>query len=396
MQAKRKLIRKKTVTKKQKIVVPPARPSKVQKPKGIDQSLHIFLSIIWAFVRYGFVFALGAVLMLMIVIVFGTILYARVVSSYSGANLRETTKTIVDSRFHAPVQTDGRKNILVLGTDVLGNRDSDTIRTDTLMVASISVDSGKITLISLPRDLWIASQSAKINSIYQQDLQAKSLPTGQAGSQLSAIVGDITSLTIHHTVVIDIATVAKIVDAFGGIDINVERSFVDYQFPRSDVDVRVVRDPKKLYEVVAFTSGIEHMSGDRVLKYIRSRHSNDPIEGSDDARVKRQQLVIATLLSKVKDPTLVRQPEVLGKLYKIYRDEFEKALSMEEIGSVAWQLMIHHRSPEIQSYQLPIEGVSEHPVLTHPERFPGGAWVYVPIKSDWSDVHAVISTWNQE
>lgn len=384
--SRQKTVRKKT---QKKLIAIPAVTYQVQKPTGMDRPLHIFLHTIFLICSFLFTLLLGAAMMLILIGFLFMTLYTRVIAQNAGHDPLQLVRTIAQSRLQLPIQSDGRENILVLGTDILGNRDSEQVRTDTMMIASIGLDRGDVKLISFPRDLWIASQSAKINALYEKELTTKT-------SIVSVVLGDISGLPIHHTIIVDIETMANIVDAFGGLDITVERSFVDNQFPRTDVDVRKERDPRKLYETVAFTKGVEHMTGDRILQFIRSRHSTDPIEGSDDGRVHRQQLVIATLLAKLKDPMLARQPEVLGRLYKLYEEKFSSELPVTEISALFWQLLRHHATPQIHSYQFPIQGSSNDPLIYHPEHFASGAWVYEPIDPTWKEVRSRIQQWIEE
>ena len=110
-------------------------------------------------------------------------------------------------------------------------------------------------------------------------------------------------------------------------------------FPRAGVDVATVRDPKLLYETVNFTQGIEHMSGKRALTYLRSRHSTDEIEGTDEGRIARQKQVIQALMSSLLKKELITNPAKLGKLYAMYARDFEKSFSIEEGAATLRMLM---------------------------------------------------------
>ncbi len=362
-----------------------------QKPQTLDKVLHFSLIFVWNLIKYGVVFLCGAIVTLILLILVVSVLYVRAITTAAGVPPQVLFETAVESKNFSITQSDGRKNILILGIDSLENRNTTSLLTDTVMVASVGITKGDVKLVSVPRDLWIASESAKINSLLEKGVREKRPENGQ--EIIRNALFDLTGLPIHHLVTIDIATVGKIVDALGGLDIDIEKTFIDYQFPRADVDVTKERDPKKLYEVIAFTKGKEHMSGDRVLRFVRSRHSPDPFEGSDDGRVRRQQKVIAALLQDLQNPTIARNPETIGKLIGLYDTHFENQLPKKEVAAIGWELFKTQQKPHISSYQLPIQGATSSAVLYHPERFPGGAWVYLPIDASYSQIRELVRSW---
>lgn len=365
---------------KRKKIVAPVLPT-TEAPVGLDRALHLSVRLIAGILKYLSIFILGGIVASVLTLILCSGAYLRRISATSGLSVNQilqitTTMRAEVNESHTP------QTILVLGTDALANRDEVSKLTDTILLVTVDPKQGKISTISFPRDLWIASQSSKVNGIYQ-----RGMPTMQQ------VMHGISGRSIDNTVVIDIKTVGTMIDALGGLDVQIERSFVDYRFPRADVDVRVERDPAKLYETVAFTKGLEHMSGDRAIRFIRSRHSPDVIEGSDDARVRRQQLVIAALIAKVQDPMLLRNPEQIGAILKIYQHDIASSVSLESGAQTAWQFVKAGKRPHIQSYQFPIKEVDPNGLITHPNRFPGGAWVYLPVDPTYTQIQKTIQTW---
>ena len=89
------------------------------------------------------------------------------------------------------------------------------------MLASISLTKESVDLISIPRDIWIPEIRAKINSAYYW-----------GGVSLSkSLVEKITSLPTHYAVVIDFSSFKEIIDALGGVKIDVANSFTDDLYP---------------------------------------------------------------------------------------------------------------------------------------------------------------------
>lgn len=354
-------------------------------PVGFDKTVHFVVTTFFAFLRYVLVFLLGVGTTIIIISFFVFLLYSRSISKASDISLDRLFSVAVQGRNRSQQRSTESETILVLGTDALINRDEQSKLTDTIMVVSINSREGKINVFNLPRDLWIASQSSKVNGLYAKDPK---LPK----TVISSLIG----LPIHDQMVIDIATVGKMIDAFGGLDVTIERSFVDYRFPRSDVDVRTEHDINKLYETVAFTKGNEHMSGDRALRYIRSRHSVDPIEGTDDARVRRQQQVIQALLAKMKDPMLIRNPEQIGRILQIYTQDIQTTLTLEDAVGLGWTFLKKKSFPQLITHQFTIKEVDKNGAFTHPERFPGGAWVYLPVDPTYGQIRAQVAAWLAE
>lgn len=360
------------------------------KPTGFDSVLLKVMRIASSTLRYGVACFLGGVLTLAIVVFLVFIFYLRVVAYHGNVAMSHLVSTLISSQSVELTQTDGQKNILILGTDQLGNRDSSSVLTDTILFMSVGLYDGEITSFSFPRDLYIASHSAKINSLYEK---GKSLSPAKPTQVIQQTIEDISGLPIHHVVVLDISTVGKLIDAFGGLDVSIDRSFIDYQFPRTDVDVRVEKDPAKLYEMVAFSKGVEHMNGERALKFIRSRKSTDPIEGSDDGRVLRQQKVISALLSKLKDPMLPRNPEQLGKLLALFNQHIDPYFPLSQVTGVARLFAQQRMFPSFKSYQFSVSTGTDSADFYHPKTHPSGAWVYLPVDPTYSSIKRKVQTW---
>jgi LCP family protein required for cell wall assembly len=287
------------------------------------------------------------------------------------SQLLETFKTGWNTE---PQQTNNNVNFLILGTDELENRKNTVELTDTLLIASINLNTGRISLFSLPRDLWHSEYQTKINALYAYGKQR--FPTTPERFPKEVIEGMI-GIPIHHTIVLKLETVAQLIDDIGGIEIDVKEGFVDTEFPRSDVDIAVEKDPAKLYETVEFKTGVEKMSGERVLKYIRSRHSKSD-QGTDDARAQRQQQVIMTLVKKFEDPQFFLDLNRTGKLYQFYIQHFQSALPMTELIGIAKKLLPHRSTIEFLSGSPSIFPDDKNGTIFHPQLLPKyqKQWVY--------------------
>jgi LCP family protein required for cell wall assembly len=220
-------------------------------------------------------------------------------------------------------------NILLLG--IGGGTHEGPDLTDTMIFAHIDPTNKKVTLVSLPRDLWIPSMDAKVNAVYTVASEKQS---GSGLSTTEAVVGNIIGQKINYGVKIDFSGFVKAVDIAGGLDINVDRTFDDYQYPiEGNEDATCGMNPDQVasasaavangtaqgqdvfpcrFKHIHFNQGEQHMDGETALEYVRSRHAEGP-EGSDFARSKRQEKVITAFKAKIFSAgTLLNPVKVMG------------------------------------------------------------------------------------
>ncbi|HEY7927628.1 MAG TPA: LCP family protein [Candidatus Dormibacteraeota bacterium] len=183
--------------------------------------------------------------------------------------------------------------------------------TDSIMVVSVQPQpTGPPTVaeISIPRDWYVPNQLGngktdygRINQSYSDGVAGQgALPSSDRGA--GAAVADRTlehllGIHIDHWIGLDFQAFKSAVDAVGGVDVTVPNSFTDYQYPAGECNGQT--GSNCAYETVHFTAGPQHMDGARALIFSRSRHSNDNGEGTDFARSRRQQLIVAALKQKV-------------------------------------------------------------------------------------------------
>lgn len=273
-----------------------------------------------------------------------------------------------------PGYSSEKLHLLILGTDAVANRQGDPVLTDTIMLASFNLAKNKVNLISLPRDLWSEKYSTKINALYVYG-QDQFLDSPQQLTELG--VQDLTGIDPNYTLIIKLDDLAKIIDILNGIEIEVKEGFIDDKFPRDDVDIRTVSDPKLLYETVEFKSGKQMMTGEQVLKYVRSRHSGDLTTGTDVARGERQQQVISAIVARISSTSTLSDPKVMGQLYAYYQTTYQSNLPLTTVIDLAKSVAKKKQVPSIVSISLPIYPDDPQGIIFHPEqRLYQGQWVY--------------------
>ncbi len=272
-----------------------------------------------------------------------------------------------------PKATNNKKNILLLGVDSLETRSGSPPLTDTILLISLNLSNGGLNMISLPRDLWSTEYQTKINALYYYGLERYPKRPEQFPEE---VFSDLLEVPIHHTIVLSMNEVSKMVDLLGGVEVDVKTGFTDDMFPRPDVDVTSVSDPELLYKSITFEPGKQIMSGERALEFIRSRHSEGD-EGDDLARSQRQLLVIESLLNSLRQRSLYTNPARLGTLFKFYNQSFSNYLPMQELLATGKTLHPHLKEIAVSPQNLSLfpdnpGGVIWHPPVSSYNR----QWVY--------------------
>jgi LCP family protein required for cell wall assembly len=172
--------------------------------------------------------------------------------------------------------------LLVLGSDARPDeiaRDQ-AGRTDTLLVVVADKAPGSVGMISIPRDLWVdipGYGAERINTAY---------PVGGAKTAERA-VGDLLGARVDRYLLIGLQGVRDVVDAAGGVDVDVTEPIHDDAYPTDDYGTVVVDIP----------AGRQHMDGETALRYARTRHQDN-----DFGRMARQQRVMSALRSQLLRP----------------------------------------------------------------------------------------------
>jgi LCP family protein required for cell wall assembly len=222
-------------------------------------------------------------------------------------------------------QKDDRINILLLGIGGPGH--NGPFLSDTMIISSIKPSTGQVAMISIPRDLGVEIPDYGTQKINHANAYGEAKEENNGASFAKEIVEDTFDIKIPYYVRVDFQAFIDIIDAVGGIKIDVERTFTDREFPA----------PNDQYQSLTFEKGVQTMDGKRALQYARSRHGNNN-EGSDFARAKRQQKVILALKEKVLSFQTLANPIRISKIIKSLGDhittniEFSNMISFLKIG----------------------------------------------------------------
>ncbi len=244
--------------------------------------------------------------------------------------------------------------------------------TDTIMTVNFVPQNKHVSILSLPRDLWVSSIKAKINTAYHY-----------GGFKMAdESVNLVTGLNINNNIVIDFNIFKEIIDGLGGVDVDVENSFVDNRYPIAGNENDLCGGDKNYscrYETVKFEKGIVSMNGETALKYVRSRNSQSD-EGTDIAREKRQQRLILALKNKVLSPSTLFNVSKIKNLYKIILNNVETDLSNEDLKEYTKFLVRNNFQIKTVSFPESLISVSKN------DKKYDLQYVFLPNDKTWKEV----------
>jgi polyisoprenyl-teichoic acid--peptidoglycan teichoic acid transferase len=216
----------------------------------------------------------------------------------------------------------GRINVLLVGVDSGTGRDH--ALSDTMMVISVDPVGKTVSMVSVPRDMVGAPLAAggtyapKLNSLMSfAQRNPKQFPEGGMRT-LEDTIGLILGIPINYYVTADLASFESLVDALGGIDINVAKALDDPTYHGYGV--------KMGWSV---TAGPHHFDGSDALAYARIRH---PAGESDFTRQARQQALLIALRHQLASPDLVLR---LPSLISIVGKDIETDLPRDQLPNLA-------------------------------------------------------------
>ncbi|MFL5684485.1 MAG: LCP family protein [Chloroflexota bacterium] len=224
-----------------------------------------------------------------------------------------------------------RLNILLIGSDEQRGGHN----TDTMITVSIDPVTKQVAMFSLPRDtvdvpvppgpaqrVWGRDYGQKINSFFANNRRRSDLWPGNDRTRgynaLKSVLGELYDLKIRYFVEVNFDGFKKVVDAVGGVTINVQVPVSDDEFPGT------TGRAQRLY----IPTGLQHMDGEQALRYARSRHTS-----TDFDRGARQQRVLLSLRQQADPQTLIpKLPELVAALKSTVRTDIPVSQLDELLG----------------------------------------------------------------
>lgn len=216
---------------------------------------------------------------------------------------------------------------LMLGVDSLDAKNANNARSDTIMVVNVDGKTGKVNIISIPRDTYTnikGYKKTKINHSFKY-----------GGSELTLdTVNNLLGTDIKYYVTVDYRFVEDVVDKIGGVEVDVP---IDMKYEDPTADPPLTIDIKQ---------GRQNLKGYDAIGFLRFRKG---YKDADLGRVKAQQQFMSAILSKMKDPkTLVKSPLLLGS----YINYTENNIPVRKLVKIAAK-MRNITSEDINTNTLP-------------------------------------------
>ncbi|KAA3648454.1 MAG: hypothetical protein DWQ07_05530 [Chloroflexi bacterium] len=233
--------------------------------------------------------------------------------------------------------SDDSVNFLLIGSD---SRGSDSFRTDVLIIVNVQPEHQLVTMISVPRDLYVYIPGwtmQRVNAAYQHG-EASTYP-GTGFQLLGDTIEYNLGIKIDHTALVDFAGFQQIINTMGGIDVPTACEFTDWRIKSPDLDP----EDEDNWELHTIGPGVEHLDGELALWYVRSR-----LRSSDFDRGRRQQEVLRAIFQRaVQLDMLTRIPQ----LFQDFQDTVDTDVGLDDILSLA-PLTKDLSAAQIRSYYI--------------------------------------------
>ncbi|MEI7425769.1 MAG: LCP family protein [Candidatus Moraniibacteriota bacterium] len=342
----------------------------------------------------------------------------RVLTQVSGGGiLGSLSHVIPGAKNELKGETDGRINIAILGMRGANLPGGGTLA-DSIMVVSIIPKENKVSMISIPRDLYVTvpgtNDKQKINAVHaygEENGQKKGL------ENMKIVIGDVLGLPIHYAASINFTGFKQLVDAIGGVAITLDKPFDEaMQFNEEHVcdsfftiktgnwENKIVKShetnalgvsvvvkrkipkyplctaPKDMLECggeFKLPAGKQTLNGEQALCYVRSRKTS-----SDFERAKRQQQVIQLVKEKMLSVGTLTDFSKINGMFNSLGDNVRTDMQLWEMQKF---YDLYKTISEAQIYQRVLEN-SEEGFLYNPEMGVAG-YILLPIGDNYNRIH---------
>lgn len=216
---------------------------------------------------------------------------------------------------------------------------------DTMIFTSVNLTTQEITMISIPRDLYVNGR--KINSVY-----------ASWGIEEQVLwVEEVVGQEIDNYILIDMYVFRDVVDLMGGVDVVLEEDLIDPTYKTCDGDV---------CSTLYYEAGEHHLNGTEALRIARSRHTT-----SDYSRAERQQLILEGIKEKAKSLGLGDSDTLLALLSTVI-DSTETDIGLDSALTYYFQYQnfslndgaVISTANVLQAVPVPVGYVTSHPIKT--------------------------------
>lgn len=255
-----------------------------------------------------------------------------------------------------PLTDNETVNFLLIGSD---KRPGSSYRTDTLIIAILWPKEGQVSMISIPRDLWVYIPTVgmqRVNTAYQTG-EIYGYAGGGPGLLKDTIAYNL-GIRIDHTAMVEFDGFRRVVDTLGGVEVPVSCAYTDWRL----IDPSYDPYNENNWWLYTVGPGQVYMDGDLALWYARSRSKS-----SDFDRGRRSQEVLRALFAKA------LQTDTLSKIPQLYNDFSSTIITDLGLDDL---LRLALYAPKLTNAD--IRGYFIRPPYVNGWMTPGGASVQLP------------------
>ncbi len=266
-----------------------------------------------------------------------------------GAGLRQHVREISIAAFNPREAFAGKDRLYILGLGNAANHTNRGImytknaRSDTIFVLSLDLKRQRVGMLSIPRD-------TRVELAYGRGTDKINAAHAYGGVPLAkATVEQFLGIEIDHYVVIKMHATRNLIDAMGGVTIDVEKD-MDYDDNWGNLHIHLKQ-------------GRQHLNGEQAVGYIRFRHDHE----ADWGRMRRQQQLVKVVAEQLMAPTALLK---LDKLVDTAMENIDTDLSRAQLLALAHLFK-----------QTPPERIHTGSITGYDYRGSNGAWYLDPSES---------------
>lgn len=313
-------------------------------------------------------------------------------------------------------EADGRINVALLGMRGADDPAGGTLA-DSIIVVSIVPKENKVSMISVPRDLYVTvpgtQDKQKINAVFAYGEQGGK---GEGMKDMETILQEVLGIPIHYSVTINFAGFKQLVDALGGVEVTLDQPFDEsvqfnqphvcdsfFTIPTGTWENKIVKSHKTVNGVSVVVkrkipkyplctapkdtlecggdfklpAGTQTLTGNQALCYVRSRDTS-----SDFERAKRQQIILQQVKAKMLSLGTLADFSKVNAVLNSLGDNVKTDMQL-------WEMQrfydLYKTIPDAQIYQRVLEN-SDEGLLYHPENGAAG-YILLPIGDNYDKIH---------
>ena len=249
-----------------------------------------------------------------------------------------------------PANLRGPQTLIVGGLDF--RKEGEPENADVFMLARVDLEGKTVRAISIPRDLYLEIPgfgADKITRTYDFGSKAANGKFKPGAELMKATVEHNFGLEVDGVVLTTFLDFEDIVDAFGGVEIDLPYAVADNEYPTLDYG----------YMSISFPAGPQTVDGEQALQLARTRHQD-----GDPGRVMRQQIILRALLTKA------TSPEYADELWQIVKENKRKVRT--DLGP-SKQLTYALAAPDFRNENVKFATIQH---LVYDDTGPNGMYIY--------------------